>query len=148
LADRRPGAGRRAVRPPHVCYLAAAPLALRRTRPYHDLAAGFGLVALGAAAHPAAVTWTDPALLITGRLLLGAGLTLGLVALATLTAHAAAVHPPGWLFGTVEAWSKSGAVAAGLAASALATFSGPAAPALLGAVVALSCVPFVLRSSR
>jgi MFS family permease len=133
---------------PHVCYLIAAPFALRTLRPHRGLAVGFALVALGAAAHPAAVAWTSPALLVSGRLLLGAGLTCGLVALAKLTARAADVHPPGRLFGTVEAWSKGGAVAAGLTASALAGLSGPAAPAFVGAAIALICVPFVLRSSR
>ncbi|MEO3780163.1 MFS transporter [Micromonospora sp. B11E3] len=133
---------------PHVCYLLAAPFVLPRLAPVGGLSAGFVLVALGAAAHPAAQAWASPALLVTGRLLLGAGLTCGLVALAKLAAHAAAVNPPGRLFGTVEAWSKAGAVAAGLAASVLAGLSGPAAPALLGAVIAVLSVPLVLRSSR
>jgi MFS family permease len=132
---------------PHVCYLLLAPPALRVLRPYSGLATGFGLVALGALAHPLAVSAASPALLVGGRLLLGAGLTCGLVALARLTSLAAAGTAPGRLFGTVEACSKSGAVAAGLLASALASLSGPAAPAVFGAAVALSVVPFVLRSS-
>ncbi|HEY0697911.1 MAG TPA: MFS transporter, partial [Micromonospora sp.] len=86
-----------------------------------------------------------PALLLTGRLLLGAGLTCGLVALAKLTAGVAATRPAGRLFGTVDAWSTAGAVAAGLAASGLAGLAGPAAPALFGAVVALVCLPYVLK---
>ncbi|GAA2716451.1 MFS transporter [Micromonospora olivasterospora] len=133
---------------PHVCYLLAAPLVMPRLDPIRGLTAAFALVALGAAAHPAAVTWASPPLLVTGRLLLGAGLTCGLVALAKLTARAAAAHPPGRLFGTVEAWSKGGAVAAGLSASILAGLSGPAAPALFGAVIAALSVSFILRSSR
>jgi MFS family permease len=119
-----------------------------RLDPIRGLTVAFALVALGAAAHPAAVNWASPPLLVTGRLLLGAGLTCGLVALAKLTARAAAAHPPGRLFGTVEAWSKGGAVAAGLSASVLAGLSGPAAPALFGAVIAAFSVSFILRSSR
>lgn len=133
---------------PHVCYLLAAPLALPRLPPVGGLATGFALVAAGAAAHPAAVHLSSPALLVAGRVLLGAGLTCGLVALAKLTAGAAARHPPGRLFGTVEAWSKGGAVLAGLAASVLAGLAGPAAPAVSGAVIAVLSVPLVLRSCR
>jgi hypothetical protein len=133
---------------PHVCYLLAAPFALPRLTPVGGLAAGFVLVALGAAAHPAAVATASPPLLVAGRLLLGAGLTCGLVALAKLTARAAATHPPGRLFGAVEAWSKGGAVLAGLCASALAGLAGPAAPALSGAVIAAISVPLVLRRCR
>ncbi|WP_018348750.1 MFS transporter [Longispora albida] len=133
---------------PHVVYLVSASAVLRIVKPRPGLAAGFALIAAGGLAHPLAVSWSSPPILIGGRLLLGAGLTLGLVALAALTARAARGAEPGKLFGTVEAWSKGGAVAAGLIASALSALSGPAAPTLFGAVLALSVVPFVIRSNR
>lgn len=133
---------------PHVCYLLAAPFALRMRNPKPGLVTGFGLVALGAAAHPAAVAWSAPAVLVGGRLLLGAGLTCGLVALAKLTAMTSETQSPGRLFGTVETWSKGGAVVAGLAASLLAGFAGPAVPALFGAAIAAVSIPLVYRRSR
>lgn len=129
---------------PHLCYLMFAPLALKTLRPRPGLAVAFGLVAAGGLAHPLAVWLHDPYVLVAGRLLLGAGLTCGLVSLARLTSAAAAGRSPGRLFGVVEAWSKGGAVAAGLAASGLAAASGPAAPALAGAAVALLAVPLAL----
>jgi hypothetical protein len=66
----------------------------------------------------------------------GAGLTAGLVALSIRTAEVAHGRRPGALFGTLETFSKAGAVIAGIAASLLAPNLGPAAPCLLGALVA------------
>ncbi len=122
---------------PHLlCLLAARPL-LRpvRARPERWLAGGFAAVAVGLLLH------TLPgglAPLVAGRLLLGVGLAAGLVALSVRTAAVAAGRSAGALFGTLELFSKGGAVFAGVSASLLAPRGGPAAPVLLGAVVALA----------
>ncbi|GIG75862.1 IucA/IucC family protein [Planosporangium flavigriseum] len=133
---------------PHVIYLVAAAQALRllRERPVTGLGAGFALAAAGAAAHPVAVAAGSMPVLVAGRAVLGAGLTAGLVSLSLLTARAAATARPGLLFGTVEAWSKAGAVTAGLGASLLAGLAGPAAPAVAGAAVAATAAVLLLRT--
>ncbi|WP_371525696.1 MFS transporter [Streptomyces sp. NBC_01283] len=121
---------------PHLCYLL---FALRvhqvvERRPMQGIAAGFGLVALGLAGHGAA----DSLAAFTGvRLLLGAGLTLGLVSLSVLAAACAHGRPPGGMFGTLELVSKGGAVAAGLAAAAGNSLLGLSAPLLTGTAIAL-----------
>ncbi|MEU3737895.1 MFS transporter [Streptomyces sp. NPDC032198] len=121
---------------PHLCYLL---FALRvhqvvERRPMQGIAAGFGLVALGLAGHGAA----DSLAAFTGvRLLLGAGLTLGLVSLSVLAAECAHGRPPGGMFGTLELVSKGGAVAAGLAAAAGNSLLGLSAPLLTGTAIAL-----------
>lgn len=116
---------------PHLCYLVAAATALRllRFRARAGLIAGFALAVASALVHFVPVLWAPDALawLIAGRLLLGAALTCGLTALSLLAAEAAAGRRPGRLFGVVEAWSKGGAVVAGVSASVLAAL-GPAAP--------------------
>lgn len=122
---------------PHLlCLLAARPL-LRpvRARPERGLAGGFAAVAVGLLLHTLPGGLVP---LVAGRLLLGVGLAAGLVALSVRTAAVAAGRPVGALFGTLELFSKGGAVFAGVAASLLAPRSGPAAPVLLGAVVALA----------
>ncbi|MFI8878503.1 MFS transporter [Streptomyces sp. NPDC055243] len=121
---------------PHLCYLL---FALRvhqavERRPMQGIAAGFALIALGLAAHGAADSLTA----FTGvRLLLGAGLTLGLVSLSVLAAECAHGRPPGGMFGTLELVSKGGAVAAGLAAAAGNSLLGLPAPLLTGTAIAL-----------
>jgi predicted MFS family arabinose efflux permease len=134
---------------PHLCYLLAAAPALRLQRHHarRGLVAGSALAAASALVHlvpvvvvpgPGALAW-----LIVGRLLLGAALTCGLTALSLLAAEAAVGRAPGHLFGVVEAWSKGGAVVAGVAASALAV-AGPAAPLSVavgaGALLTAACI--------
>ncbi|MER6183763.1 MFS transporter [Streptomyces sp. NPDC001652] len=120
---------------PHLCYLVAALAVHSRFRdcPRTGIVLGFVLIALGLAGH--GVVDSLPAL-IAVRLLLGAGLTLGLVCLQVLAADCAQGRAPGGLFGSLEFFSKAGAVAAGLAAAAGSVRFGPAAPVLTGAAAA------------
>lgn len=133
---------------PHLCYLVAAAPALRllRYRARAGLATGFGLAAVSAVVHlVAAIGAPAPgAWLLAGRLILGAALTCGLTALSLLAAEAAEDRPPGRLFGVVEAWSKGGAVVAGIAASALAAL-GPAAPLTVAVAAGTLCVAATSR---
>ncbi|MFF5493957.1 MFS transporter [Streptomyces aquilus] len=120
---------------PHLCYLVAA-LAVHsafRDRPRAGLVLGFVLIALGLAGHGVAAHL--PAL-VAVRLMLGAGLTLGLVCLQVLAADCAKGRAPGGMFGYLEFFSKAGAVVAGLAAAAGSARFGPAAPVLTGAAAA------------
>ena len=120
---------------PHLCYLVSA-LAVHsafRNRPRTGITLGFVCIALGLAGH--GVAGSLPAL-IAVRLLLGAGLTLGLVCLSVLAADCAKGRAPGGLFGSLEFFSKAGAVAAGLAAAAGSARFGPAAPVLTGSAAA------------
>ncbi|NUS13993.1 MAG: MFS transporter, partial [Streptomyces sp.] len=120
---------------PHLCYLVAA-LAVHsafRNRPRAGIVLGFVLIALGLAGHGVA---TNLAALIAVRLVLGAGLTLGLVSLQVLAAACAQGRSPGGMFGALEFFSKAGAVAAGLVAAAGSARFGPAAPVLTGAAAA------------
>lgn len=120
---------------PHLCYLVSA-LAVHsafRDRPRAGLALGFVCIALGLAGHGLAGSL---ATLIAVRLLLGAGLTLGLVCLSVLAADCARGRAPGGLFGSLEFFSKAGAVAAGLIAAAGSARFGPAAPVLIGGAAA------------
>ncbi|ELS58754.1 MFS transporter [Streptomyces viridochromogenes] len=120
---------------PHLCYLVAA-LAVHsafRDRPRTGLALGFACIALGLAGHGIAGSLGA---LIAVRLLLGAGLTLGLVCLSVLAADCARGRAPGGLFGSLEFFSKAGAVAAGVAAAAGSARFGPAAPVLIGGAAA------------
>lgn len=137
---------------PHLLYLLAAGTMLSRLRerPVPGLATGFGFAAAAAAAHPLAVALsghphTALAVLVAGRVLLGVALATGLVALSLLAARAAGTAAPGRLFGTVEGWSKAGAVLAGLLASLLAACGGPAAPPVAGAAVAFTAAVLLLR---
>lgn len=130
---------------PHLVFLVAArpALILLHTRARAGLLVGFAGVAAGLVLH--AVPAGAPGLVL-GRMLLGAGLTAGLVALSVRTAELARGRPPGALFGTLEMFSKVGAVLAGVAASLLAPRAGPAAPCLLGALVAATvAVALVVR---
>ncbi|MFC8093342.1 MFS transporter [Streptomyces sp. NPDC057301] len=120
---------------PHLCYLVAA-LAVHaafRSRPRAGLVLGFTCIALGLAGHGIAGSLTA---LIAVRLLLGAGLTLGLVCLSVLAADSAKGRAPGKLFGSLEFFSKAGAVAAGVTAAAGSARYGPAAPVLIGGAAA------------
>jgi len=130
---------------PHLLFLVTArpALAVLRIRARAGLMAGFAGVALGMVLHAVPL---GPVGLVLGRLVLGAGLTAGLVALSVRTAEVAHGRPPGALFGTLEMFSKTGAVVAGAAASLLAPRLGPAAPCLLGAAVAgASALALVMR---
>ncbi|MFI9832166.1 MFS transporter [Streptomyces sp. NPDC051913] len=120
---------------PHLCYLVAAlPVhSALRSRPRSGIVLGFVLIALGLAGHGVA---TDLAALIAVRLVLGAGLTLGLVCLQVLAAACVQGRAPGGMFGALEFFSKAGAVGAGLVAAAGSARFGPAAPVLTGAAAA------------
>ncbi|UUU19790.1 MFS transporter [Streptomyces sp. DSM 40750] len=120
---------------PHLCYLVTAMAVHRATanRPRHGMALGFALIALGLAGHGVADTLPT---LIAVRLLLGAGLTLGMVGLSVLAADCARGRAPGGMFGSLEFFSKAGAVAAGVTAAVGSARFGPAAPVLIGGGVA------------
>ncbi|MGW8767991.1 MFS transporter [Streptomyces sp. NPDC055815] len=124
---------------PHLCYLVTAMAVHKRfhRRPRTGLALGFLCIALGLAGHGVA---DSPTALIAVRLLLGAGLTLGLVCLSVLAADCAKGRAPGGMFGSLEFFSKAGAVAAGIAAAAGNSWFGPAAPVLTGTAVALATI--------
>ncbi|WP_308315760.1 hypothetical protein [Streptomyces sp. ISL-100] len=86
------------------------------------------------------------------RLLLGAGLTLGLVFLPLLAVGCAEGRAPGGMFGSLELFSKAGAVAAGLAAAADNEWFGPGAPVLTGTAAAVAAaflvaLPAMIRRS-
>lgn len=120
---------------PHLCYLVAA-LAVHsafHSRPRAGIALGFACIAAGLAGHGGA---DSLAALIAVRLLLGAGLTLGLVCLQVLAAECAKGRAPGGLFGSLEFFSKAGAVAAGVAAAVGSARFGPTAPVLTGSAAA------------
>ncbi|SDK22229.1 MFS transporter [Streptomyces indicus] len=121
---------------PHLFYLLFAMRLHTRfvARPRQGIGLGFGFIALGLAGHG----FADSLAAFTAvRVLLGAGLTLGLVCLSVLAADCAKGRAPGGMFGSLEFVSKSGAVAAGLAAAAGNSLFGPAAPLLTGTAVAL-----------
>ncbi|MGI5467074.1 MFS transporter [Streptomyces sp. CA-132043] len=124
---------------PHMCYLVGA-MAVHdafRTRPRLGIALGFACIALGSAGHGPADSL--PAF-FTVRLLLGVGLTLGLVCMSVLAADCAKGRAPGGLFGSIEFFSKAGAVAAGLAAAAGNGLFGPSAPLFIGTAIAVATV--------
>lgn len=120
---------------PHLCYLVSALTvhAAFRDRPRAGLALGFACLALGLAGH--GIADSLPAL-VAVRLLLGAGLTLGLVCLSVLAADCVKSRSPGRMFGSLELFSKAGAVAAGVTAAAGSVRYGPAAPVLIGGAAA------------
>ncbi|MGY4972534.1 MFS transporter [Streptomyces nigrescens] len=137
---------------PHMCYLVAAIAvhALFRGRPRLGIAIGFGCIALGLAGHGIADSLTA---FVAVRLVLGAGLTLGLVCMSVLAADCAKGRAPGGLFGSIEFFSKAGAVAAGVAAAAGNDWFGPTAPVLTGTAIALitmlaTAVPRIARTLR
>ena len=104
-----------------------------RSRPRHGIALGFALIALGLAGHGVADTLPG---LVAVRLVLGAGLTLGMVGLSVLAADCARGRAPGGMFGSLEFFSKAGAVAAGVTAAVGSARFGPAAPVLIGGGIA------------
>ncbi|MGR4881119.1 MFS transporter [Streptomyces sp. LARHCF249] len=124
---------------PHLCYLAAAMWVHSsfHRRPRLGVVLGFACIALGLAGHGLAHSL---ATLVAVRLLLGAGLTLGLVCLSVMASECAKGRAPGGLFGSIEFFSKAGAVVAGLAAAAGNSLYGPTAPVLTGTAVALLTV--------
>nr|WP_254553173.1 MFS transporter [Kitasatospora sp. MMS16-BH015] len=128
---------------PHLCYLAFAGRVhtLFLHRPTAGMAFGFALVTAGLAGH-----WYAHSLpaFVLARLVLGAGMTLGLVCLSVLAATAAAGRPPGRMFGTLELVSKGGAVAAGVVAALVNSGYGPTAPVLAGAATALAALALTL----
>ncbi|MFC5148546.1 MFS transporter [Streptomyces aureoversilis] len=134
---------------PHACYLLLAKPVHTAVahRPHLGAVTGFACVAVALAGHWGADTVASFVVL---RLLLGAGMTLGLVSLSALAAEASRGRGPGRLFGSLEFISKAGAVVAGAAAAASTGLWGPAAPAVAGsAVAALTAVistPTLLRT--
>ncbi|MEU8785426.1 MFS transporter [Streptomyces sp. NPDC048637] len=137
---------------PHMCYLVAAIAvhALFHRRPRLGIAIGFGCIAVGLAGHGVADSLTA---FVAVRLVLGAGLTLGLVCMSVLAADCAKGRAPGGLFGSIEFFSKAGAVAAGVAAAAGNDWFGPTAPVLTGTAIALitvlaTAVPRLSRTLR
>ncbi|MHC5904597.1 MFS transporter [Streptomyces sp. S6] len=133
---------------PHLCYLVTAlPVhSAFRDRPFAGLGLGFVLIALGLAGHGVAGSL---ATLVLVRLVLGAGLTLGLVCLSVLAADCARGRAPGGMFGSLEFFSKAGAVAAGVAAAAGSARYGPAAPVLTGgAAAALTALAVLILAPR
>lgn len=144
---------------PHLLYLAFAALTLRvmKRRARTGLALAYAAAAASAVIHVVPVFVPGPetlAWLVAGRLLLGAALAVGLPALSLLAAEAAPHHAPGRLFGRLETSSKSGAVLAGGASSALATLApaalGPAAPLAVPLVAGaiLACAARRLTTPR
>jgi MFS family permease len=138
---------------PHLCYLTSAMVvhSAFRGRPRTGIALGCCCIALGLAGHVVAGSYAA----FTGaRLLLGCGLTLGLVCLSVLAADCAGGRAAGSMFGSLEFVSKAGAVAAGLSAASAANWFGPAAPMLTGSAIAAatmvaSVLPCLIhRSSR
>ncbi|MFF5703642.1 MFS transporter [Streptomyces sp. NPDC012794] len=124
---------------PHLCYLAAAMWVHSgfHQRPRLGVALGFAFIALGLAGHGLAHSLAG---LVAVRLLLGAGLTLGLVCLSVMASDCAKGRAAGGLFGSIEFFSKAGAVVAGLAAAVGNGLYGPSAPVLTGTAVALVTV--------
>ncbi|MGW8887958.1 MFS transporter [Streptomyces sp. NPDC055749] len=132
---------------PHLFYLVCAMRVHKafESRPRTGIALGFAFIAVGLAGHGVAGTL---AAFTVVRLLLGVGLTLGLVCLSMLAADCAKGRPPGGMFGSLEFVSKAGAVAAGLAAAAGNTAFGPAAPLFTGTAVAVGAVLTAALSAR
>ncbi|TQF06610.1 MFS transporter [Kitasatospora acidiphila] len=132
---------------PHLCYLLLASRVHTAVlhRPRAGLALGFVLVAAGLAGHAPAHSVAAFALT---RLVLGLGMTLGLVCLAVLAAAAAHGRAPGQMFGTLELASKGGAVAAGAVAALVNSAFGPGAPVLIGTAAALTAALCCALRSR
>ncbi|MER5733505.1 MFS transporter [Streptomyces sp. NPDC002138] len=134
---------------PHMCYLLTAMKvhSAFHHRPRLGIALGFTCIALGLAGHGVADSLLT---LIAVRLLLGAGLTLGLVCLSVLAAECAKGRAPGRLFGSLEFFSKAGAVVAGVVAAVGTSQYGPAAPVFTGGAVAVvtACALALPRTRR
>ncbi|MBF6048571.1 MFS transporter [Streptomyces sp. NRRL B-1677] len=155
VEDRLPGLGGAAggvlFALPHVCYpLLAKPVHTAvASRPVLGAVTGFALVAVALAGHWGAGSLASFVVL---RLLLGAGMTLGLVSLSALAADACRGRRPGRMFGSLEFISKAGAVVAGAVAALSNDVWGPAAPIVAGSAVAaltaLVSTPLLLRWSR
>ncbi|MGW2599110.1 MFS transporter [Streptomyces klenkii] len=155
VEDRLPGLGGAAggvlFALPHVCYpLLAKPVHTAvASRPVLGAVTGFALVAVALAGHWGAASLASFVVL---RLLLGAGMTLGLVSLSALAADACRGRRPGRMFGSLEFISKAGAVVAGAVAALSNDVWGPAAPIVAGSAVAaltaLVSTPLLLRWSR
>jgi siderophore synthetase component/MFS family permease len=129
---------------PHLCYLLLAkPVhTALAPAPMPGIAAGFALIALSTGGH---LLIGSLAGAIALRLLLGLGLTLGLVGLSVLAGQVARGRPPGRMFGSLELYAKAGAVLAGVLAASSANALGRGAPMLLGALVAALVTVALLR---
>ncbi|MEV5650550.1 MFS transporter [Nocardia sp. NPDC052254] len=133
---------------PHLIYLLSS-LAVHRLSgdPWPLIVTGFAVLAAALAMH--AVAGSLP-VFVAARILLGAGLTLVLVGRTVLAADCAAGRAAGGMFGALEFFTKAGAVAAGLAATAAVAHFGPAAAPLCGAAgaVIVLIVIVIRRLSR
>jgi MFS family permease len=112
-----------------------------QTGPVRPIVLGFSCLAVGLAAHT--VVWSLMGFVLA-RLVLGVGLTLCLVGRNMLASECARGRAPGGMFGSLEFFSKAGAVAAGVAATVATLRFGPAAPALIGGVAALAALAVAL----
>jgi MFS family permease len=132
---------------PHLCYLALARRLHARVhaRPRTGFTLGLGLVAVSLAAH---VVVAPLFVLVCARLGLGLGMTLGLLALAALASDTSPRDRSGAVFGTIELWSKAGAVTAGFTASAVTSHLHPSAPLALGALACLAGLALLAVSLR
>ncbi|MGO4618200.1 MFS transporter [Nocardia sp. 2YAB30] len=120
---------------PHLVYLLSSFVVHRMFATlWRPIVLGFSVLAVGLAAHAVVDSLAG---LVATRLLLGAGLTLSLVGRNMLAAGCAAGRTPGSMFGSLEFFTKAGAVAAGLAATAVNSHFGPVAPLLSGALAAV-----------
>jgi MFS family permease len=128
---------------PHLVYLLLAMAVQRRiqTGTMRPIVLGFACLAVSLAAHT--VAWSLMGFVLA-RLVLGVGLTLCLVGCSMLAAECARGRAPGGMFGSLEFFSKAGAVAAGVAATMATHRFGPAAPALIGGVAALTALTVAL----
>jgi predicted MFS family arabinose efflux permease len=128
---------------PHLVYLVLAMAVQRRmqTDPMRPIVLGFACLAVGLAAHT--VVWSLTGFVLA-RLVLGVGLTLCLVGCNMLASECARGRAPGGMFGSLEFFSKAGAVAAGVAATVATLRFGPAAPTLIGGVAALAALTVAL----
>ncbi|WP_069159990.1 MFS transporter [Nocardia altamirensis] len=128
---------------PHLVYLLSAMSLQRRLRtgPLPPVIFGFACLAVGLAAH-----WVTDSLFgfVIARLVLGIGLTLCLLGRNMLASDCATGRAPGGMFGSLEFFAKAGAVAAGVAATAVNLRFGPAAPALVGGLAAVAALTVAL----
>ncbi|WP_220136085.1 MFS transporter [Nocardia gipuzkoensis] len=129
---------------PHLVYLLTS-LAVHRLvdNPTRPIVLGFAALAVGLAAHAVADSLGE---LVAARLVLGVGLTFGLVGRNILAARRAHGRAPGAMFGSLEFFAKAGAVTAGVAATAAALWFGPAAPAFVGGLAAVLALLVILAA--
>jgi MFS family permease len=137
---------------PHVCYLVFAKTVHRRATGHALASIGVGL-ALVATSSLGQLLVHDAGVFVALRLVCGLGMTAGLVGLSHLAADSSTGHDAGRTFGSLEFFSKIGAVAAGLAATAACAQFSLSAPFALSLAVSacaalLSLVGMYLYRTR